>query len=204
MREEGLQPRRPKAKRGWSSYRGEASEHPGNKAGRDFRSASPNFLRPTDATRLSIPAGKACLSPVVDCFDGMVVSWAISTSPNAEMANPMLRNAVATLDGTERTVIHTDCGIRCRWPEWISICNQAGLTRSMSKKGCCPDNSAMEGFFGRLKVEMFHGHGWTGVGVDEFMDRVDKYIHWYNERRIKRSLGGMSPVDYRASLGLAS
>ena len=78
----------------------------------------------------------------------------------------------------------------------------AGLTRSMSKKGCSPDNSACEGFFGRLKNEMFYGQAWKDVSIDEFIIILDEYIHWYSEKRIKLSLGGMSPLQYRRSLGL--
>ena len=72
----------------------------------------------------------------------------------------------------------------------------------MSKKGCSPYNSACEGFFGRLKNEMFYGRSWSGVSFEQFMEKLDQYIHWYNEKRIKLSLGGMSPVEYRRSLGL--
>ena len=72
----------------------------------------------------------------------------------------------------------------------------------MSKKGCSPDNSAMEGFFGQLKVEFFYGRDWSGWSIHGFMDALDEYIHWYNEEGIKLSLGGMSPMRYRRSLGL--
>lgn len=72
----------------------------------------------------------------------------------------------------------------------------------MSAKGCSPDNSAMEGFFGRMKNEMFYGRDWSGVTIEEFVDRIGKYIERYNTKRIKRSLGGMSPMDYRKSLGV--
>lgn len=80
----------------------------------------------------------------------------------------------------------------------------AGLTRSMSKKGCSPDNSACEGFFGRLKDAMFYCLSWEGISIDDFIQEVDRYIRWYNEKRIKMSLGAMSPLQYRRSLGLAS
>lgn len=72
----------------------------------------------------------------------------------------------------------------------------------MSKKGCSPDNSACEGFFGRLKNEMFYGLSWQDVSIDEFIAILDEYMHWYCEKRIKLSLGGMSPIEYRRSLGL--
>ena len=101
-------------------------------------------------------------------------------------------------------MLHSDCGCHYRWPEWISICEEAGITRSMSAKGCSPDNSAMEGFFGRMKNEMFYGRDWSGVTIEEFVDLIGKYIERYNTKRIKRSLGGMSPMDYRKSLGLAA
>lgn len=88
-----------------------------------------------------------------------------------------------------------------RWPSWIEGCERYGITRSMSKKGCSPDNSAMEGFFGRLKVEFFYGRDWSGWSIRGFMDALDEYIRWYNEERIKLPLGGMSPMQYRRSLG---
>ena len=81
---------------------------------------------------------------------------------------------------------------------------KAGLTRSMSKKGCSPDNSACEGFFGRLKNEMFYGEDWKDVTIEEFIDILNDYINWYAEERIKVSLGGMSPLQYRKKLGLTA
>ena len=67
----------------------------------------------------------------------------------------------------------------------------------MSKKGCTPDNAACEGFFGRLKNEMFFHRDWKDVPVNEFFERLHEYIQWYNEKRIKLTLGGRSPVEYR-------
>ena len=80
----------------------------------------------------------------------------------------------------------------------------AGLTRSMSKKGCSPDNAACEGFFGRLKNEVFYHRSWTNVSMTAFLDEIDGYIRWYNEERIKLTLGGKSPAEYRASLCLVA
>ena len=76
------------------------------------------------------------------------------------------------------------------------------LTCSMSKKGYSPDNSACEGLFGRLKNEMFYNRDWKGVSIPEFIDVLNEYLVWYNEKRIKVSLGNMRPVEYRQSLGL--
>jgi transposase InsO family protein len=79
-----------------------------------------------------------------------------------------------------------------------------GLIRSMSKKGCTPDNAACEGFFGTLKTEMFYGRSWEGVSLEKFIEELDRYIRWYNEKRIKMRLGGMSPLVYRRNLSLVA
>ena len=153
-------------------------------------------------TEFHIPAGKIYLSPIIDCFDGLPVSWTIGISPDADLVNTMLDSAIGMLNENEHPIVHSDRGAHYRWPGWIERMENAGLTRSMSKKGCSPDNSACEGFFGRLKNEMFYGHSWKDVTIEEFIRILDEYIHWYAEKRIKLSLGGMSPIQYRQSLGL--
>ena len=80
---------------------------------------------------------------------------------------------------------------------------EANLTRSMSRKACSPDNAACEGFFGRLKTELFYPRDWQATTIEQFIDVVDSYIRWYNEKRIKISLGSLSPMEHRRLLGLA-
>ncbi|MGF7019177.1 transposase InsO family protein [Lachnospiraceae bacterium PF1-21] len=65
----------------------------------------------------------------------------------------------------------------------------------MSKKGCSPDNSACEGVFGRLKNEMFYNSDWTNISIDKFVNILTNYLIWYNEKRIKKTLGYMSPME---------
>lgn len=96
------------------------------------------------------------ISPIIDCFDGMPVSWTVGTSPNAELVNTMLDNAISLLKEDEHPIVHSDRGCHYRWPGWIKRMDNADLIRSMSKKGCSTDNSACEGFFGRMKNEMYH------------------------------------------------
>ena len=192
-----------KGKRRYSSYKGEISPAVENLVDRDFHANTPNTKWLTDLTEFHIPAGKVYLSPIIDCFDGLVVSWTIGTSPDAELVNTMLDDAICNLTDGEHPIIHSDRGCHYRWPGWVSRMENAGLTRSMSKKGCSPDNSACEGFFGRLKNEMFYYRSWKDVSVNQFIDKLDNYLRWYNEKRIKMSLGAMSPVDYRRSIGLA-
>lgn len=169
---------------------------------RDFHADRPNEKWLTDITEFALPAGKVYLSPIVDCFDGMVPCWTIGTSPDAALVNRMLDQAISGLEKGERPLIHSDRGCHYRWPGWISRMEQAGFERSMSKKGCSPDNSACEGLFGRLKNEMFYNRDWAGVSIQEFIDILNGYLIWYNEKRVKISLGNMSPREYRQSLGL--
>ena len=196
-------------KRRYSSYEGEISEAPENLLRDDrgkhhFRANKPNELRVADAAELRIPAGKACLSPIADCSGGMPLSWSISTSPDAGMASPSLTGACRWLGEGDHPKIHSDRGCHCRWPGWIRICDENGLVRSMPGKGCSPGNARCEGFFGRLKTELFHGCDWTGVTIEEFMDMLDAYLRWYRDVRIKGDLDYRSPMQYRRDLGLAA
>ena len=205
MAEEGCRVAYLKRRRRYSSYRGEISDAPPNLADRRFRAGGPNELWLTDITEFKLPSGeKAYLSPVIDCFDGLVVSWRIGRRPDAALANGSLEDACGTLAPGQRPVCHSDRGCHYRWPGWIGICEENGLVRSMSRKGCSPDNSACEGFFGRLKNEFFYHRDWRGVAMESFMAQLDGYIRFYNERRKKQSLGWMSPMQYRISKGLAA
>ena len=193
-----------KKKRKYNSYKGEITPAVENLIARDFHADAPNTKWLTDLTEFHIPAGKVYLSPIIDCFDGMVVSWTIGTSPDAELVNTMLDDAICNLANEEHPIVHSDRGSHYRWPGWISRMEGAGLLRSMSKKGCSPDNSACEGFFGRLKNEMFYFRSWKDVSIEQFISELDSYLRWYNKKRIKISLGGMSPVAYRHSIGLVA
>jgi transposase InsO family protein len=192
-------------RRRYGSYLGEISPAPENLINRDFQAATPNEKWLTDITEFQIPAGKVYLSPMIDCFDGLVVSWSIGTSPNADLVNTMLDAAIETVaNGDGRPIVHSDRGAHYRWPGWLSRMNNAKLIRSMSRKGCSPDNAACEGFFGRLKTELFYPRNWQAITVEQFIQIVNSYICWYNEKRIKISLGSLSPREYRESLGITA
>ena len=204
MREEGLAVAYARKRAKYSSYKGEISEAPENLVGRKFNADAPNRLWLTDITEFGLPGGKVYLSPILDCFDGGLPAWSIGARPDARLANDSLEAACRTLSEGEGPVMHSDRGGHYRWPGWIEICGRNGLVRSMSKKGCSPDNSAMEGFFGRLKNEFFHHRDWSGVAVPEFCRMLDAYLRYYNEQRPKEKLGWLSPMQYRRSLGLAA
>ena len=185
----------------------------GSVSSTDISSDEINQLKPqiqanekwlTDITEFAIPAGKVYLSPIVDCFDGLLVNWNISTSPDALLVNSMLDDAAKLLSLGEKPIIHSDRGVHYRWPGWIDRMEKNGFIRSMSKKGCSPDNSACEGVFGRIKNEMFYNADWSGVNISEFIGILNDYLYWYNEKRIKKSLGYLSPIEYRHRLGLVT
>lgn len=203
MREESLVVNIKRRKK-YNSYQGEISPAVPNLIQRDFHAEQPNVKWLTDITEFAIPAGKVYLSPIVDCFDGMITSWSISVSPDAKLVNDMLDKAIGTLKSDEHPILHSDRGCHYRWPGWIKRTEKKGLTRSMSKKGCTGDNAACEGFFGRLKNEMFYNRDWSKVSIHEFKQELNQYISWYNENRIKSSLGNLSPMEYRQKLGFAA
>ena len=204
MKQECLVPATSKRRR-YGSYMGEISPAPENLLNRDFSAGAPNEKWLTDITEFQIPAGKVYLSPMIDCFDDMVVSWSIGTRPDAELVNTMLDAAIEKVAASDdRPLVHSDRGGHYRWPGWLSRIAEAKLVRSMSRKGCSPDNATCEGFFGRMKTEMFFQRDWLSTTINEFVVALDAYIRWYNEARIKISLGGLSPVGYRRSLGIAA
>jgi transposase InsO family protein len=74
----------------------------------------------------------------------------------------------------------------------------------MSRKACSPDNAACEGFFGRLKTEMFYPRDWRSTTIAQFIEELDAYIRGYNEKEIKISHCYLSPIEYREGLGLVT
>ena len=119
----------------------------------------------------------------------------------------MLAGAVAAAGGG--FTLHSDRGWHFRTPDWVRACGEAGVERSMSRKGHSPDNAACEGFFGRLKVEFFHGRDWRGVSAERFAAELAEWIRWYREGRLKAfDEGGRKVYDTiagrRRRLGLAA
>ncbi|WP_182049031.1 IS3 family transposase [Changpingibacter yushuensis] len=186
-------------KRRYSSYEGETSPAPDDHVKRNFHADEPDRLWLTDVSEFAASDAKVYLSPMIDCCDGKVVAWQTSRRPDKVMTQSMLEAAIASLP-TERhdalrddkeaipLIIHSDRGGHYRSAEWIETTKAAGITRSMGKKGCSPDNAACEGFFGRMKTEMFYGHTWTSAAQLE--TAINDYLIFYNTERLKTSLGG--------------
>lgn len=197
---EGLTVRYVKKKRGYSSYRGEISDAPPNLVKRNFHADKPGLLWLTDISEFPADDGKIYFSALVDCFDGKIVGATTSHHPNQKLVDDCLAQAIESDGPADPTklVIHSDRGCHYRGNSWIQASRDIGFVRSMSKKGCSPDNSACEGLFGRMKNEMFYGRKWRHR--DELEHAIHDYVDFYNERRIKLEYGGLSINQRRRNL----
>ena len=179
----------------YHSYKGTVGKVADNLLKRDFYAEKPFEKLTTDVTQFYICDSKVYLSPVLDLFNNEVVSYAVSMSPNLEQIREMLNGLFEKLPADAKPIFHSDQGWQYQHAEYQRLLSEHNITQSMSRKGNCMDNGAMENFFGRLKVEMFYGERFESVNA--FIDELKKYIHYYNNERISLKLKGMSPVQYR-------
>ena len=179
----------------YHSYKGTVGKIADNLLKRDFKADKPFEKITTDVTQFKIGDEKVYLSPVLDLFNNEIVSYSISTSPNLEQVREMLYGLFKKLPADATPIFHSDQGWQYQHTEYQRLLAEHNITQSMSRKGNCMDNGAMENFFGRLKVEMFYGEKFESVNA--FIDQLKKYIHYYNCERISLKLKGMSPVQYR-------
>ena len=179
----------------YHSYKGTVGKVADNLLNRDFSANKPFEKITTDVTQFTVCDEKIYLSPVLDLFNNEVVSYSISTSPNLEQVREMLNGLFEKLPTDATPIFHSDQGWQYQHAEYQRLLKEHNITQSMSRKGNCMDNGAMENFFGRLKVEMFYGEKFESVNA--FIDELKHYIDYYNNERISLKLKGMSPVQYR-------
>ena len=166
----------------YHSYKGTVGKVADNLLKRDFYAEKPFEKITTDVTQFNVCDEKVYLSPVLDLFNNEVVSYSISTSPNLEQVREMLNGLFEKLPADATPIFHSDQGWQYQHAEYQRLLAEHNITQSMSRKGNCMDNGAMENFFGRLKVEMFYGEKFESVNA--FIDELKKYIHYYNNERI--------------------
>ena len=179
----------------YRSYRGEIGHVAPNVLARNFAACSPNEKWVTDVTEFKVGSEKLYLSPIMDLFNGEIVSYEIARRPLFNMVAKMLTSAFQRLGPGDKPILHSDQGWQYRMDEYRRHLKLRSVTQSMSRKGNCLDNAAMESFFGTLKSEYFHLTKFTCL--DELKAGLDEYIRYYNVDRIKLKLGSLSPVDYR-------
>ncbi|MCV4265950.1 IS3 family transposase, partial [Pseudomonas capsici] len=194
MAEQGLRSVvRPKKYR---SYRGAVGKIAANLLERNFVAQRPNQKWVTDVTEFKVAQQKLYLSPVMDLYNGEIVAYETASRPCYKLVGNMLDKAFGRLGSEPKLVIHSDQGWHYQQTQYRATLKQRGVKQSMSRKGNCLDNAAMESFFGTLKSEFFYLRRFESV--DELKAGLDEYIHYYNHERIKLRLNGLSPVDYRA------
>ena len=179
----------------YHSYKGEVGKVADNLLKRNFKAEKPFEKLTTDVTQFKVCDTKVYLSPVMDLFNREIVSYSISLSPNLEQIREMLNGLFDKLPNNATPIFHSDQGWQYQHAEYQRLLAKHNITQSMSRKGNCMDNGAMENFFGRLKVEMFYGEKFESVSA--FIEELNEYIYYYNNERISLKLKGMSPVQYR-------
>ena len=185
-------------KRKYSSYQGEIGKKAENLIQRQFEASKPMEKCYTDVTEFAIPASrqKLYLSPVLDGYNSEIIAYHLSTSPNLEQVKTMLEQAF-TEKHYENTILHSDQGWQYQHDSYHRFLENKGIQPSMSRKGNSPDNGMMESFFGILKSEMFYGYEKNFRSLEDLEQAIVDYIDYYNNKRIKVKLKGLSPVQYR-------
>ena len=185
-------------KRKYSSYQGEIGKKADNLIQRQFEASKPMEKCYTDVTEFAIPASsqKLYLSPVLDGFNSEIIAYNLSRSPNLAQVKTMLEQAFSE-EHYENTILHSDQGWQYQHNFYHLFLESKGIQPSMSRKGNSPDNGMMESFFGILKSEMFYGYEKTFQSLNQLEQAIVDYIDYYNNKRIKVKLKGLSPVQYR-------
>lgn len=191
--------------RKYNSYKGKVGRIAPNRINRRFHTSIPHQKITTDTTEFKyyeidekgrMVIKKLYLDPFLDMFNGEILSYGISKTPSSASILSAQKEAIEiTSDCPYRRTFHSDRGWAYQMNAYAKNLEENRIFQSMSRKGNCYDNSVMENFFGILKQEIYYGN--TYYSFDELKEAIEKYIVYYNEKRIKEKLGWMSPVEYR-------
>jgi putative transposase len=189
-------------KKKYRSYRGEVGRVAPNLLKRNFKATQPNQKWATDITEFKLFGQKLYLSPILDLFNGEIVSYAVSEHPTYPIVGEMLDKAFQTIPDKAPLILHSDQGWHYRMPLYQKALREKGIRQSMSRKGNCYDNSVIENFFGVLKTEFYNNQSFTSI--EDFKNELAKYIEYYNHRRIRGKLKGLSPVQFRTQSNVST
>ena len=133
------------------------------------------------------------------CFETAQIHWCqapLHRKPSAKNVMDALDKAIEiTADCPYRRTFHSDQGWAYQMKAYSHRLKEERIFQSMSRKGNCLDNSVMENFFGLLKQEIYYGVVY--YSYEELKSKIERFIKYYNEKRIKEKLRWMSPVQYR-------
>jgi transposase InsO family protein len=181
--------------RKYRSYKGEVGRVAPNILKRKFKADKPNLKWVTDVTEFSLFGTKLYLSPILDLFNGEIISYNVSERPTFHQTMDMLDKAFEKIPDNTNLVLHSDQGWQYQMKHYQFRLQQKGIIQSMSRKGNCLDNSVMENFFGLLKSELLYLQEFNSI--EHFRQELEDYIDYYNNKRIKCKLKGLTPVQYR-------
>lgn len=176
-------------------YRGEQGRIAPNILERDFKADRPNRKWATDVTEFNVSGNKLYLSPIIDLYNGEIISYDLSKRPVFGQVVNMLKKSFRKIKNTENIILHSDQGWQYQMKAYQLLLKEKGIVQSMSRKGNCLDNAIIENFFGTLKSEMFYTKKFKTI--DELKKEIKEYINYYNNDRIRLNLKGKSPVQYR-------
>jgi transposase InsO family protein len=181
--------------RKYCSYKGDVGKVAPNILQRDFKADKPHKKWVTDVTEFSLFGTKLYLSPILDLYNGEIISFNISNRPTFHQIMDMLEKAFSRIPDNTNLILHSDQGWQYQMKQYQYRLQKKGIIQSMSRKGNCLDNSVMENFFGLLKSELLYLQDFDSV--EHFRKELEDYIDYYNNQRIKCKLKGLSPVQYR-------
>ena len=179
----------------YKSYKGDMNEASPNILNREFEASKPNEKWVTDITEFKLFGEKLYLSPILDLYNGEIISYEINRRPVFRLVLEMLNKALARKKEDDILLLHSDQGWHYRMKDYREILQGNKIIQSMSRKGNCFDNAVMENFFGHLKSELFYLKKFESM--EHFISELREYIDNWNNRRIKVKLNGLSPVQYR-------
>ena len=179
----------------YRSYKGEVGKIAPNLLQRDFKAERPNQKWVTDVTEFSLFGQKVYLSPIIDLYSRDVVSYTISDRPVLNMVTTMLEKAFSKIPDVTELILHSDQGWQYQHKQYQRMLKKKGIRQSMSRKGNCLDNAVVENFFGLLKSELLYLQDFQSM--EHFKRELIEYIDYYNNRRIKTKLKGLSPALHR-------
>ena len=179
----------------YKHHHGEVGKKVENIIQRQFHASKPMEKCYTDITEFSIPTSnqKLYLSPILDGYNSEIIAYSLSSSPNLKQVKDMLEQAF-TEKHYEDTILHSDQGWQYQHESYHNFVEDKGIQASMSHKGNDTDNDMIESFFGILKSEMFYSYEKKFKSIKELEEEIADYIYYYNNKRIKVKLKGLSPV----------
>ncbi len=186
----------------YQSYKGEVGRIAPNLLERDFSTEKPNEKWVTDVTEFSLFGQKLYLSPVLDLHSGDIVSHTIYDRPVLNMVTEMLKRAFEKIPDGTNLILHSDQGWQYQHKHYQKIFKDKGIRQSMSRKGNCLDNAVMENFFGLLKSELLYLQNFDSLA--QFRTELEEYLDYYNNRRIKLKLNGLTPAQHRSQAIVAA